>query len=291
MELDRSRLAVPLALLALLSPAPVRAQAVWNETFELLGWNKQCSVAIGHFGFPKIGQAIADEPLMTRMGTLTIPAQEQESAAQWLLELDGRGSWDAPAATAARASLKKAGYTRAGFIETVRDAPVAPERDLPRLLMTTDTFKAAGEGFPPPPPWKLARVHYAPFSSACALFLYHKGPAYQRFYKTFLLRIGNPTIRFDRADAHVTNALLLFEKGRLTEAIEEAQIAAALAPERSLPRYTYGELLALDGELDLALVELAAAIKINPDNKRKARKDKDWDALKRDRRFKELTRN
>lgn len=291
MELDRPRL-IGLALaLASLAPSPCRAQAIWKETFELIGWNKQCSVAVSHLGYPKVGEAIADEPLMTRLGTLTIPAEGREVSAHWLLELDGRGSWNPPAAAAARESLKKAGYTRPGFPETVRDAPVVQERDLPRLLSTTDTFKAAGAGFPPPPPWRLARVHYAPFSSACALFVYTRGSAAQPFHKLFLLRIGNPTIRFDRADAHVTNALLLFEKGRLTEAIDEAQIAAALAPEQSLSRYTYGELLALDGEVEAALAELAAAIKIDPANKRKARKDKDWDALKRDRRFKDLTRD
>ena len=292
MELDRPRLTRLLVLAACLSSCPSFSfsQAVYKETVEVIGWNKQCSVAVAQLGFPKLGEAIADEPLRTRLGTLTIAPGENEAAAAWSLELDGRGSWDPRSDAEARAALKKAGYTLPGYPEIFRDAPVAQERDLPRLLLSTDTFKASAPGWPPGRDWRLARVHYAPFSSPCALFVYQGGTAERPVYNLILLRLGNPTIRYDRADARVTNALLLFEKGKLTDAIEEARIAASLAPEHALSRYTYGEMLALDGEVVAALDELEAAIRLDPANKRKARKDKDYESLRRERRFKELTR-
>lgn len=260
-----------------------------HGSFAVIGWNKQCSVAFEHYIYPKLGEAMAAEPIETRIGTLTIPSEEPRRADERLtLSLTGARSWEADQARRARAKLKKEGWSFPGFVETIRPAPVAARRDLPRLILSTDTFRSPASAWPGPP-WRASAVYYSPFASECALLVYTAGVD-KLFYKPFLFRIGNPIIRADRALAHVTNGLLLLEKGDEPGALAEETIAATLAPDFGPARYHHAALLAVDGQPEPAIDELAAAIAIDPKHKKEARKDKNFEGLRWHPRFGELTR-
>lgn len=267
------------ALLLLLAlAAPARPQAVVRETLELLGWNKACSVAVSHLGYPAVGDAIADEPVMTRIGALTIAPGEESARPEWLCSWEGRRSWDAEEAADARAALAKRGYALPGFTERLRP-PVAPERDLPRLILSTDSFRTQSPGPFPGDGWRLDRVYYSPLASTCGLLVWRKDGEKKDFFKLLLLRVGNPAIRFDRAVSRVTNARLLQEKGALPEGLQDAADAAAMAPEHSDTRYHHAALLHLSGKIEASVDELAEAVKIDKRLARRARGDKDFRGL------------
>lgn len=277
-------------LLLWLLAAPAAAQEADRESLRILGWSRRdCAVAIAHHAFPKLGDAIADHPIMTRIGALSIPSDAEEAQASWKEEARGKQSWDAYAAQRALEDLKKAGYVLRGASETLRWEPVAPERDIPRLLLTTDTFRTAASDWPPPD-FRFAAVHYSPLNSPCALLVYRRVETPKDFFQYRLIRVRNPTIRLDRALAHVTNGRLLLEKGDAAGGLAETAIAAAMAPEYALARYHHGGMLALHGKTGPALGELAAAVRLDPDYARKAREDLDWESLLWHPRFKELTR-
>lgn len=259
-----------------------------HETFALLGWNKGCSVAIAHYTFPKIGEAIADEPVVTRIGTLTIEPGEENPRTRWELALDGKMTWDPRKAAAAKQTLAKAGYTLAGYKEIIRAAPVADTRDLPRLLLSTDTYKSkTTQDYPDPEQYRIAAVYYAPFAS-CGLLLYRDTTQRKDFYKEMLLRIETPLIRQDRALSHIDNGLLLLDQGDRVSAVAETAIAAQMDPSYAEARYKHAAMLNLDGQTDAAVDELAAAIKLDPALRAKAKDDEDFDSLKGFPRFDDL---
>lgn len=278
-----------LALLVLLGP-PARAQDADHETFRVLGWNrKECSVAVAHYAFPRLGDAIADQPIMTRIGRLSLAPGGEEAQETWLEKAAGKNSWDAPAAEEALAALKKSRHVLPGYAETLRWEPVVDKRELPRLLLTTDTFRTGARDWPPAA-YRLAAVHYSPLSSPCGLLLYRHAGLPKDFFQYRLIRIHNPVIRLDRALAHVTNGKLLLERGDAAGALAETAVAAAMAPEYGLARYHHGTMLALHGKTDPALDELATAVGLDPQYRGKARGDRDWESLRWHPRFKELTR-
>ena len=272
-------------------PAPVDVD---RETLTVLGWNKDCSVAISHLSYPVVGSAISDEPVITKLGTLTIAPGKEKAAADWRIQWEGRRSWQPAEYAESKAELAKQGYTNKGWHEVVRAAPVAPDRDVPRLILTTDTFRTAAAGFPKafPSRWRMSHVYYSPLDAACALLIFEdkKAVAAHAAYEYRLIRVGNPGIRADRALAHLTNGLLLLERGDRAGALEETQIAVQMAPDDASSRYQYARQLALNGKGDAAMDELAAAVKLEKSYKRKARGEPDFEDLSWIPRFKEITK-
>lgn len=258
-----------------------------HETFFLLGWNKGCSVAIAHYAYPKVGDAIADEPVMTRIGTWTIEPGKETAVAHWEFEADGRRSFDPDAARKAKAELAKKGYTMSGYKEIVRADPVVEKRDLPRLILSTDTFRSRSTATYPEAGWRLSSVYYNTVAT-CGLLVYRELGQRKDFYKEVLVRIETPRIRQDRAIAHMTNGLLLLEQGDRAGAVAETAIAARMAPDFAEARYKHAALLNLDGQTDSAVDELAAALQIDPSLREKAGKDPDFESLRGFPRFDQL---
>lgn len=266
------------SLSLLLLAVPAFSQAVDRETLRLIGWNKACSAAIERLGYPEIGQAIADEPVFTRIGTVTIEPGEEKSKEKWLRSWDGRRSFQPEEAHDALAKLKKEGYVLPGFTETLRHK-VAPERDLPRLVSSTESFRSKSPGPWPGPGWRFEKVYYSPLASTCALLVYKKEDEKKDFFKILLVRVGNPAIRFDRAVSRTTNARILQEKGALPDALQDAADAAGFAPEHSVARYHHAAILYLSGRIENAVTELEEAIKIDRGLRKKARQDGDFSGL------------
>jgi hypothetical protein len=248
-------------------------------------------VAVSHLGFPRLGDAIVSEPVRARIGTITIGPGEENARADWRASWDGRQSWDDGVAARIKKELKTQGYSHAGWHETVRPDDVAPERDLPRLIQTTDTFRTASRDLPGgfPDRWRMAQVYYSPVDATCGLLVFHDR-ARRDFFQYRLIRIDNPGIRSDRALAHVTNGLLLLERGDRGGALAEAAIAAEMAPDYSPARYQFGAMLAINGKSRQALDELEAALKLDGAYKKKARSDVNYEDLRWMPRFKELVR-
>ena len=289
-----NRRMLPAALLAfaLLSPARAQDEApaleADHETFSLIGWNKGCSAAITHYAFPKIGEAIADEPISTRIGTLTIAPGRENAAAHWEYAVDGKLTWDPTKAADAKEKLAREGYNLAGYKEIIRPDAVVDVRDLPRLILSTDTFKSkTTQPYPDPAEYRLAFVYYAPFGS-CGMLVYRELGQRKDFYKELLIRIETPRIRHDRALSHIDNGLLLLEQGDRVGAVAETAIAAKMAPDFALAHYKHAALLNLDGQTDAAVDELMRAIQLDPTLRQKAQGDADFDSLKGFPRFDDL---
>lgn len=280
MLLASSVLFLPLRLRAasaskLLVPIPID-----RETLTVIGWDRNCAVALSHIRYPVLGAAIADEPVRVELGVVRIAPGQEHATARWRVDWEGKRTWKARVYAAARADLLAEGFEEAGWPETVRPS-VVDARDLPRLLTTTDTFRTRGEDFPDPRRWRLTEIRYSPLNAVCGLLIFEdqKAPAGKKFYDYRLVRINNPSIRTDRALAHDTNAMLLLANGDRDGALAEAEIAAKLAPEYATARYLHARMLALNGKGDQAIDELEAAAKIDPLLKTKARHEADFEDL------------
>lgn len=276
-----------LLLALLLGSSPARALTADHEKFDFLGWNKQCSFAYAHYVFPAVGQAIASEPIDSKVGTLSIPPDATQPRRSLVMTLTGAQTWEPKLDQKARARLEKEGYKLAGYVEKLGAAAVVDQRDLPRLLVSTDLFHAEGVKWLAPP-WKPSAVYYAPFASECAMMLYTLRD--KPFYKTVLFRIDNPTVRADRAAAHVTNGLLLLDAGDDQGALVEEETAAAIDPDSGPAHYHHAAMLVLNGRFEPAIDELQAAAAIDPKFKKQARGDKNFDGLRWHPRFDELTK-
>ena len=151
-----------------------RIVPIHHESLKVLGWNRECSVAITYLGFPFLGDASIQDPVKTRIGTLTIAPGAESSAPRWLVSADGVTSWNHFAAADSERDLKKEGYARPGWRETVRPEPVIEDPDLQQLLLSTATFHTNAPDMPMgfPGTWRLAQVHYAPIASTCGLLVF-----------------------------------------------------------------------------------------------------------------------
>jgi hypothetical protein len=282
----------------LLNPSTLLAQGrpvpVDRETLTVIGWNKDCSVALAHLGYPAVGAAIADEPVRARLGTLTIPPGKEAAEADARVDWDGARTWQAAAFAEAKAELAGEGYTQKGWKETIRPDPVVNERDLPRLIVSTDTLRTKSTDFPDgyPRRWRLSEIHYSPLSAVCGLLVFTDTAAKPNkpFYTYRLVRIGNPGVRSDRALAHVTNGLLLLQNGDRQGALAETGIAALMAPDYAPARYQRAGMLALGGQPEAAVDELAAAVKLEPNYRAKARDDENFDDIRWMPKFQDLTK-
>lgn len=278
-----------LALLIFAWPGSASAVEIDREKFSFLGWNKACSAAFAHYGYPALGEELAEEPVKTRVGTLTIPPGSEEASASWTLARDGRLTWDPRAAAKAEKDLKAAGYGLKGREERVRPDPIAGGRDLETTLRSTATFATRATAGWPGEGFRLGTVHYSPLAT-CALLVYTKRAGEKDFYHPVLIRVGNPKVRAERARAHVTNALLLLAQGTDAQsALEEATIAVDLDPDGAAGHYHRAALLSLMGEVEKAVSELEAAVKLEPDYAARAREDQDFESLRWHPRYKALT--
>lgn len=297
MELDRPRLArrglrqaAPLWLLVSCLARAGEAHlppGVDQEKFFLIGWNRACSVALSRYGYPVLGEAIAEDPIMTRIGTLTIAPGSEAQRASWTLSLNGPRSWDPAAASKARSDLKRAGYVLPGLKETMRPDPIAPGRGLEGILRSTEAFKAAPPSGWPKGDWAPSQIYYSSLD-ACGLLVYKNTASDRDFFRFLLVRIHHPSARPKRAAAHVTNGLLLLQQGDADGALAETAIAAEMAPENASARYHHGAMLCLKGFTKEALDELEAAVRLDRRYAAKAREDRDWEALSSYQRFQEL---
>jgi tetratricopeptide (TPR) repeat protein len=281
-----------LALLFLLA-LPAAAQQidgvdVDHEVWKVLGWNDACGVAFEHFYYPVLGQAIASEPIGAHVGEAHIPPGSERYTARWVYSAEGATSWSAKDVVAAEKSLLKAGYNRRGFPELILDAPVGDQPGLEEELHSTTTLAARVTKGWPPSEWRWTGGSYNPLGT-CALLSYEKKDA-PRHYRLMLVRVYNSAVLHDRGFAHASNARLLFNEGNLDVAVQEADIAAALAPGLPVARYEHAAMMALTGKINEAADELAEAIKLNPKYAARAKDDIDFIDLRARDDFKDMTK-
>ncbi|MBI3289113.1 MAG: hypothetical protein HYZ74_06315 [Elusimicrobia bacterium] len=264
-----------LSLVVLLT---VRAAAVdiEREEYTVIGWNDACSVAVERYAYPKLGQAMQAEPVMTRVGTLSIIADKPTVTTLWAIEADGPRTWDPDAIDQARKKLRDGGYDRPGFSELLRDAEIADPVTRGVILSTANL--QARPDFWPDGTWRWSGAHYNRLAT-CALLVFSKIGERDRF-KMILSRMYNAAARLDRARAHTTNGRLLFNAGDLDAALAEVEIGARLAPELGITRYHYAAMLCLSGRIEEAMRELTAAVERDPKLAAKASVDEDFESLR-----------
>jgi len=277
---------IVLFLLALLLAAPAAALDIEREEYRVIGWNNACTVAVERYAYPVLGQAIHGEPITTRLGTLGIVTEKPIVQTRWVLESDGTNTFDRSSIGTFRRKLRKAGYDRPGFSETIRDAFTAVSPGASEVILSTAILEARPDFWPDTREWRWGWAHYNPLST-CALLVYEKIGERDR-YKFVLTRIYNAASRSDRGRAHTTNGRLLFNAGDLTGALAETEIGARAAPELAATRYQYAAMLALNGHIDAAMRELQAALKRDERYAVKAETDVDFDSLRSRQDFQEL---
>jgi hypothetical protein len=259
-----------------------------RERLDVLGWGDGCSVAVAQYGDPPEG-AVDEDPLLVRIGVLTIPPGQTKEKDDWMISLHGPSSWRPHEADKILALLSQRGYSKPGVTEDIGKSPVVDARDLPKLINTTETLKPVPGKTWPGRDWRWTGMVYGPLST-CALFIYQARDFDAPFYNYLLVRINNPGARPARAEARLTNAFLLMEKGDLDSAILESATAARLDPNNASARYHHARLLALSGEVEPAIDELEAAIRLDAQYKKKAKNDKDLESLRWHPKFKEMTK-
>lgn len=278
-------LVLRLVFLLLLS-APARAIDIEREEYAIVGWNNACSVAVERYAYPVLGQAIHSEPITSRIGTLSLVAARPVVETRWVYEADGANTHDKVAIAAFRRKLRKAGFDRPGFHETIRDAATVESPGSAEVILSTAVLEARPDFWPDTREWRLGQIHYNPLST-CALLVYDRIGERDRF-KFILTRIYSPGARADRGRAHVTNGRLLFNDGDLAGALAETEIGARTAPEVGAARYHHAAMLAMNGRLSASMRELLAAVKIDERFAEKAAEDVDFESLRVRQDFREL---
>lgn len=265
-------------LLLLIVPAAAAEVEVEREEYRIIGWNNACTVAVERYAYPVFGQAIHGEPISTRVGTLAIETAKPVVETRWVFQADGVNTYDKPAIAGFRKKLRKAGYDRPGFDETIRDAPTADTPGAAEVILSTAILEARPDFWPATNEWRLGWIHYNPLTT-CALLVYDKIGESARF-KFLLTRIYNASARSERGRAHTTNGRGLFNAGELAAALAETEIGARTAPELGGTRYQYAAMLALSGRDEDAMRELLSAIKIDERFVAKAADDLDFESLR-----------
>ncbi len=259
-----------------------------REEWRAIGWNDACSVAFVHLAYPRLGDAIASDPIMTRAGTLSIEPGLEKARPHWSLEADGMLSWDPRSLAKTEKDLQKAGYTRPGFREIIRSGPDGAQEGLAETLHSTATLGARATQGWPGTGWRWAAAEFNPLST-CALLVF-ESQGHKSFFRFHLVRVYDTRARIERARAHTTNSRLLFDRGDVDSAVLEAQTGARLGPELAMTRYHYAAMLLLSGHRDPAMTELAAAVGLDPKYKQRARTDRDFEDLSEGEDFRRLTK-
>lgn len=266
-----------LLILALLAP---RASALEfeHEEYAIVGWNNACGVAVERYAFAPLGHASRKEPITSRVGTLSIVTALPVAQTRWVLEADGTRTYDPSEIERFRRRLRKAGFDRRGYDETIRDATTVESPGSAEVILSTASLDARPDFWPDPAEWRWAHAHYNPLGT-CALLIYERRDRAES-YKFLLTRIYNASARVDRARAHAVNGRLLFNQGDLPGALAETAIGAALAPELGGTRYQHAAMLTLSGRLDAGFDELMAAVKLDQRFAEKAATDLDFESLR-----------
>ncbi len=272
----------------LLAAGPAAGQAIERETFSAVGWNDACSVAVTHYGYPPLGEGARDEPVLTEIGTLTIPPGAQSARIQWDVNWTGIGTWQPGQAARALSDLAAAGYSQAGFAEIVRPQRISSQPGPAQVLLSTAAFSMRSTAGWPSRGWNWDQVVYAPLGN-CALFVFRADRQDAAFYSFLLLRVYDPSARGRRAQAHLDSAGLAYDAGDLPGALEESAIAAQMVPDLAQARYRHAAMLSLSGRSDESLAELDAALRLDPKLKAKAPHDPDFESLRAFSHFQRLT--
>jgi hypothetical protein len=259
-----------LGALWLLVAGPAAGQTVERETFSVLGWNDACSVAVEHFGYAAIGEAVQDEPVRTRIGAIAIAPGEDTPRTVWAADWDGAGTWQKSEAKKALQGFAAAGYTRPGLPEDIHIPRAGAEAILSTAAFSLRTqFPWPGDG------WSWDQVIYSPVGD-CGLFTFSRRENGHPFYRYSLLRFYNPSVRLQRGQAHLADSNLLFEAGDIEAALAEAATAALLQPGLAPTRYRHAALLCLTGRLNESVSELSAAVRLDAKLAQKAQSDPDF---------------
>lgn len=258
-----------------LAAHPVAGQSVERETFAVIGWNDACSVAVQQFGYATLGEAIKDEPVLSRIGTLSIPPGEEASRTEWAVDWRGAHTWNTETARKALQDLVAAGYKRPGFPEDIRVPQEGAPHPFEESIISTAAFSMRARFKWPGGDWRWDRVLYSPMGD-CGLFLFSRRDDGRPFYRYTLMRFYNPSVRLQRAAAHLTNSRLLFEASDLEGALTEAATAARMRPDLASSRYRHAALLCLSGQLNDSVSELGEAIRLDPKLTAQARQDPDF---------------
>ncbi|MCX5796906.1 MAG: hypothetical protein NTY77_15530 [Elusimicrobia bacterium] len=258
-----------------------------GEDLAVLGWNNACSVAIRHIGYGTTGADLLEEPLRTRIGTLTIPPGEDASHGAWAADWTGSHTWNKVAAKKALQELTDAGYKRPGFQEDIRIPLEGPPHPFEEVILSTAAFGLRAQLKRPGGDWRWEQVRYSALGD-CGLFIFTRRPAGRPFYRYSLLRFYNPSARIQRAQAHMTNSRLLFEASDLEGALAETATAAHLQPDLAANRYRHAALLCLSGQLNESVAELDAAVRRDPKLAARARSDPDFSEVYEFPRFRDL---
>jgi tetratricopeptide (TPR) repeat protein len=257
----------------LASAAHAKEVDIAREEWRVIGWNAACGVAYSHLGYPKLGQAIASEPVFTRIGAASIKTGAEKPSFDWSIEADGALTWNASEAAQAEKDLRQSGFSRAGIPEQLREPPPGAPPALGDTLTSTAAFASRLVGAWPRAPWRLRAVDYNPLST-CALVVFEDRAA-PRHYRLVLTRLYNSRSRRDRAAAHTALARLIFNGGDVEGAEAEAAAAARLSPESAEARYEHGVMLALLGHSDEAVTEISAAVRLDAKMAARAKVDED----------------
>lgn len=256
------------------------------EEAQVIGWNDACSVAIRHFRYPPSVEGAQVEPNWGRLGTVSLAPDRSRPTTRWALQIKEGLPFSKGYELAAGEQLSRGGYKKPGFVERVRLDPVAEGRDLESVIKTTASLRVGYSVGYASAPYALTRIHYSPLGN-CAFLVFQKPGYPPQVYKYQLVRVPIEARR-RRAEAHLTNALLLYKKASDTYgALEEAEISSGMDPRLSEARYHHAVMLAVHGRFDDSLKELHEAVVLDGRWAKAAREAIEFEDLWKQARFKQ----
>jgi len=253
-----------------------------------LGWNDACSVAVQYYRYPPLGDSMTGDPSKWKIGTISVEPDADKEDHDWIFTHSKSSYWDRHRAEGAAESLLKDGYDIEGFVERVRNAPVAEHPGLFNILHTTIAFKTGDRVTWPEERFKIKTVRYSPYGH-CAFITYRDEKNLNASYDFRLVRILEPGVRRQRARAHTTNGILLYKENTdLYAAEEELNVAAEMDPKYPLALYYHGAFLITQGLFEKGLKRFEAAVKISPRFIKKAKAAKEFETVLKHPEFKRI---
>lgn len=287
------------AVLALACVAPAASAASWRfvetgtktltgyDEFEFLGWSDACAAGVRYLSFPPTGTGLQGQPDTWAIGTLSLPPDGDALDQDWSFSGSSQKAWDPKPSERAVAELLRAGYSDAGLVETLRDAPVAGQPGLAELILTTAAFATARKVDWPPARYRLTEIRYHRLAS-CAFLIFRDHGSPRDSYRHRLVRLLDPGARRARARAHVSNGLLLYRAADHYGAEEELAIAARMAPDLGSALYEHAVILATHGRFEESFDRLEAAIARDKKYAALAREAVEFESVRGTERFKRL---